>query len=998
MKSFFIILLIALGIGTQAQVSPSTRHQIDSLKLRLKEKATDHQKATTLGLLAGHYVDISADSSARLIKDAAALCPLPGHDTTLVRLYINYAKALQSKRKKETRYAFLLKAKSAMKTISPPSKYRRAVYSELSDYYNSLQHGDSTLYYDLAVIDNSADTLEIVTALKRAGVTYNNIGNTVKALETYLNALRLLDKFDNPAQKGGLLNNTGVLYEDDGDNTRAEQYYKEALAIFREMKNARQITMVLTNLGIVYDHDDRPEEALVCFTEAENLRSQNNFPTSYPLHLNIGNSLMHSGRPAEAIKRFNTAMEGFKINDDPYGISLAYRHMGEALFDLGRYQQAEKTELLALTRAREQGDAEIIQQACFDLAKIYGKTGQYKKAFEYQGIYSQMRDSLSSRNRRIKLGLLEKEYELAHKENENNALAKENEIRKIQASADRTTRTALGTTLVFFILLAVMAASGYYRTRTKNTQLSQQKTEIEQANVLITQQAQQLQEAAETKSKFFANVSHELRTPVTLINGMLEMMQQGSLEARSQHQMSITLANSRRLQSLVNEVLDLSKPGMDETVIKKKTVTLLPLLNRIIHSFESLLVKKNIRLQAQVSGFKDLTLQLDEDKFEKIINNLMYNAVKFNREGGWIKVEGRMSPGKERIIIEISDSGMGIPDSDQPHVFERFYQSSATQTKNAHGIGIGLSLVKEFMLLHGGDVTVSSKINEGSVFTLSFPITQEKDSIGENENENLLTEEVQLSFGKYDKAPVILLVEDNDEMRYYLKEILGDSVTTHETINGREALKWLKTNTPDLILSDVMMPEMDGYEFLHQLKSDVQLKSIPVVMLTARASEEDLLHGLSLGVDDYIIKPFNAIELKIRIHNLLTNQLIRKQWQEKPVEQDELPTLPSTGEIFLKKVEQLVESRAADPSLSIPDLAEHLAMSERQLYRTTGSLTGMTPAQLIKEVRLKIAYKLLMDKKVTKVSTLAAQVGFDNIGYFSRQFLERFGKRPAEFL
>jgi CheY-like chemotaxis protein len=150
---------------------------------------------------------------------------------------------------------------------------------------------------------------------------------------------------------------------------------------------------------------------------------------------------------------------------------------------------------------------------------------------------------------------------------------------------------------------------------------------------------------------------------------------------------------------------------------------------------------------------------------------------------------------------------------------------------------------------------------------LSFPIGQEKDPVGENENENLLVEEVQRSFDKYDKVPAILLVEDNDEMRYYLKEILGDSVTIHETINGREALKWLKTNTPDLILSDVMMPEMDGYEFLHQLKSDAQLKRIPAVMLTARASEEDLLHGLSLGVDDYIIKPFNAIELKIRIHN-----------------------------------------------------------------------------------------------------------------------------------
>ncbi|WP_254168523.1 DUF2225 domain-containing protein [Chryseosolibacter histidini] len=998
MKFVVVTLFVALSIGARAQVSPSTRHQVDSLKLRLKEKTSDYLKATTLGSLAGHYIDIDADSSALLIEDAAALCPLPEHDTALVRVYLNYAKALHAKRKKDQRYAYLLKAKSAMKTLSPPSKYRRAVYSELGDHYYSLQHGDSCLYYDLAVLDNSVDSLDMIIALKRVGVTYNNIGNTVKALESYLRALRLLDKFDNPAQKAGILNNAGVLYEDDGDNVRAEQYYKEALTIFREMKNARQITMVLTNLGIVYDHDNRPKEALACFAEAENLRKENNLLPSNPLHLNIGNSLMHSGRATEALERFRTAMEGFKRNDDNYGISLGYRHMGEALYDLGRYQEAEKTELLALTRARQQGDAEIIQQATFDLARIYGKTGQYKKAFEYQGNYLQMQDSLRGRDRRIKLGLLEKEYELAHKEDENNALARENEIRKIQSSAERTTRIALGTSLVFFVLLAAVTASGYYRTKAKNTQLSQQKSKIEQANLLITQQAQQLKDAADMKSRFFANVSHELRTPVTLVNGMLEMMQQGSPEGKSRDHLDIAVANSRRLQTLVNEVLDLAKPGTDQAVINKKQVTLLPLLNRIIYSFESLLVKKNIRLEVQVSALKDLQLPLDEDKFEKIINNLIYNAIKFNHEGGWIKVEGRFSASTERVIIEVSDSGIGIPESEQPYVFDRFYQSSATETKNGQGLGIGLSLVKELTLLHGGDVAVRSQLNEGSVFTVSLPTTQEAVSLQEKEDEDISAEAIQLFPGNYEKMPAILLVEDNAEMRYYLKEILGNAVTIHETVNGREALQWLKTNTPDLILSDVMMPEMDGYEFLHQLKSDAHLRGIPVVMLTARASEEDLLHGLRLGVDDYIVKPFNALELKIRIHNLLTNQLIRKQWQEKPVEPGELPPSPSTNDIFIKKVEQLVESRAADASLGVPDLAEHLALSERQLYRTTGSLTGMTPAQLIKEIRLKIAFKLLMNKKVTKVSALAAQVGFDNSAYFSQQFLARFGKKPVEFL
>jgi DNA-binding response OmpR family regulator len=195
-----------------------------------------------------------------------------------------------------------------------------------------------------------------------------------------------------------------------------------------------------------------------------------------------------------------------------------------------------------------------------------------------------------------------------------------------------------------------------------------------------------------------------------------------------------------------------------------------------------------------------------------------------------------------------------------------------------------------------------------------------------------------------------------------------------------------------------MMPEMDGYEFLSHLKSSATLRGTPVVMLTARAAEEDLLQGLSLGVDDYIIKPFSAKELKIRIHNLLTNQAIRKEWNQKPTEQEETSVAPSENEMFVEKVRTFVEQNTSNANLGIGDLGEYLAMSERQVYRKAATLTGMTPGQLIKEIRLRIAYKLLLERKVTKVADLAQRVGFENSSYFSRQFLERYGKRPTDLL
>jgi DNA-binding response OmpR family regulator len=351
------------------------------------------------------------------------------------------------------------------------------------------------------------------------------------------------------------------------------------------------------------------------------------------------------------------------------------------------------------------------------------------------------------------------------------------------------------------------------------------------------------------------------------------------------------------------------------------------------------------------------------------------------------------------LFIEVSDSGIGIPQSDLPRIFERFYQSASGDKKNAQGIGIGLSLVKEFTELHGGNVSVSSVVGEGTTFKLVFPVSADKvmETATDTADNGL---PLMVSFSDFKERPSILIVEDNEEMRYYVREILGSDVKLIDSSHGKEALGWLASNKPDLIISDVMMPEMNGYEFLTKLKADESLKTIPVIMLTARASEEDRLSGLSLGVDDYIIKPFNAQELKSRIHNLLMNQLIRNQWKSRPVEKDEeLPVgQDREDKQFIETVESFVESRLSDSTLSMADLADHLAISERQLYRKCGAVTGMSPAQLVKEIRLRVAYRMLVQKEVSKVTALAASVGFDNSAYFSRQFLERYGKKPVEFL
>jgi DNA-binding response OmpR family regulator len=442
--------------------------------------------------------------------------------------------------------------------------------------------------------------------------------------------------------------------------------------------------------------------------------------------------------------------------------------------------------------------------------------------------------------------------------------------------------------------------------------------------------------------------------------------------------------------------LDLSRLEVGKAELKTKRLPILPMINRIVLAFESLLTRKGIKLDFSSTNLEGVMMNVDEDKFEKILNNLVYNAIKFNRENGSINVTASLHPDGRHIFIEVTDTGIGISETDLPKIFERFYQSRAADSKNAQGIGIGLSLVKEFTELHEGKVSVMSVVDEWTTFRLIFPVALEIIEAEVELNESISIKPV--SFADFSEKPVVLIVEDNEEMRFYIRQILGDDVVLHDAANGVEALNWLKSNKVNLIISDVMMPEMNGYELMTKLKADPNLKGLPVVMLTARASEEDTLSGLSLGIDDYITKPFNARELKVRIHNLLKNQEIRSEWSSKPLDADEVLPPTTADKAFVEAVESFVESRASDSTLSIGDVADHLAMSERQLFRKSGASTGMSPAQLIKEIRLRIAYRMLVRKEVTKVTALASSVGFENSAYFSRQFQERYGKKPVEFL
>jgi YesN/AraC family two-component response regulator len=269
--------------------------------------------------------------------------------------------------------------------------------------------------------------------------------------------------------------------------------------------------------------------------------------------------------------------------------------------------------------------------------------------------------------------------------------------------------------------------------------------------------------------------------------------------------------------------------------------------------------------------------------------------------------------------------------------------------------------------------------------------------VSESDEENFLQPPAE-NWADFITEPLVLIVEDNEEMRYYLKKILDGKVKLAEAENGREALSWLEKNNPDLIISDIMMPEMDGRELMVRVKNNKDWRKIPVIMISALADPENEMGMLRLGIDDYIVKPFNPAELRIRAYNLLKNLIERKAFNEQQPEADDVPVDSIQGDEFRNKIEAFVLARIKNTNVSVSELAFELSLSERQLFRLAKSLTGYSPAQLIKEVRLKKAYEILVTGQVTKIEDLAKRVGFENPGYFSRQFMNRFGKRPTEFL
>lgn len=521
-------------------------------------------------------------------------------------------------------------------------------------------------------------------------------------------------------------------------------------------------------------------------------------------------------------------------------------------------------------------------------------------------------------------------------------------------------------------------------------------------------EAMRVRELDRMKIKFFTNLSHEIRTPLSLILSPVDKLIRGA-EDQGRRQLAMTIErNARRLLHLVNQLLDLRKMETNELKLNMSPGDIASFIKATANSFADLAEERGIAFGYQ-ADVDELPALFDRDKLERILFNLLSNAFKFTSRGGSVGVEVAVLEKDEKGVLlelKVRDTGIGIPPALQDKVFESFFQVDAPGHSRGQGTGIGLAITREFVEMHGGTIKVESAQDKGSCFTILLPVEvlpggarESAASLPAQEMAEEMADVPALSSEEGRKQFKVLLVEDDEDFRFYLKENLAPLFTVLEAANGREGWQKALSAQPDLVVSDVNMPLMDGLELCKKIKGDERVSHIPVILLTALSSEQEQLRALGLGVNDYISKPFNVEILISRIKNLLkfkdsVEETLKRRVTVEPGEIEEEPE--KTSEDFIREAVEVLEKNIANADFSVDEWSREMGLSRTTLYKRLVTATGKTPIGFIRSFRMKRAAQLL-EKTRHNVAEVAYMVGFNNPKYFARYFKEVYGILPSVY-
>ena len=855
-------------------------------------------------------------------------------------------------------------------------------YADLGYVYYRLNEIDSAFMFLKMADTSNLSQIDYVVQSKFHGVNaicHHKNGNIDKSLQCHQRSLQAAYSSNKYSRIGSVLNNIGTIYRNRSQNKTASDYFRRGISELEKDSSAqRLLATALSNL--MRTTDDKMENQM-CFEKTLAIFKEMKIPSEIQrIYCTQAIYLYEKKKYEQAIFLAKKGLSGDRRSFDEFDCVLclagAYLERSEA------NKAKEHLDYVENNIKSQPNKYDITDQ--YHLAgmwsEYYNQKKDYKNAFEKQLERYDHFDSIQYASNSSFTSEFQVKYETAEKEKQ----LFEQQLLTAQEMSKRIQQKSLLMGLLGSVLLLGLYLFNKQKQKRQKTQ-----HELQLKNV----EANALKELDQLKSHWFENLSHDIRTPLTLVSAPIKDALKTTKSSSTRNLLEIADRNSQHLIQLTNEMLELARLENNIIPVREQSKTALIELKKMIHAFESYSVEQKVNIEDKVDIDENLILRFDFDKYEKVFNNLFKNAVKYSPESTTVTVDIRYK--NETLITKIKDEGHGISKEELPYLFDKYFRASNHQSQTIEGSGLGLSIVKELVDLMSGNIIVESKIGNGSLFSFSIPVKiDHSDEIVKQQVEQIEQNDTS-ALPSISGVSNILIVEDNIEMRRFLNSALANMYNTKAVPNASIALQVLEDQSFDLIISDIMMPGIDGFTFRKRVNAIPKLTKTPFIFLSAKALDSDKLDGLKLGVDDYITKPFITDELVIRINNLLARQIARQETDNSVNTEDSIIEKSMT---LVHKTRSIIITEIKSPNFGVSTLAKKLLYSERQLNRLIKKETGLTVVQYILEVRLQIARELLLTNTYYSAKEVMHQVGINSQSYFNRKFNERFGIPPGQMM
>lgn len=1022
----FYFLLVLFSSTFAQGVEKSYQKKLDSLTYLLQNKNADTVRVNRLNEMSNLLIEKSKYDQAMVFAQESRLLSYKlNFDDGLVYAYSHIGDILKNQGKVLEGINYFKKALTITQR-NKNSTQESYVFDQLGLAY--WTKGDTTASLEnhrksLQLREKNNNTFRQAQSNGNIAIIYSAQGKIKEAIAYYKASLKFYNQLNETSRSAWSAGNIGLMNYWLGNNAEALKYFIVALDKYNLATNNEGFVWISSQISDIYKSIGEYEKALIYADKVY----QNHLKTDDQIGIGQSYSLkagiyfeMQDFQKAK--KTFEQSFEIYQEHADSAGIMNSLLSLGSVYFKLREYDPALQNVQKSLSIAKQLNQIRIAAKCKMMLGAIYAEKGEISKArkwlnealtffdksgsttnlpftyqylvkidsiagdfssaFENQKLYSKYRD----------------EQKITTTDTEKVAMRYEFEKKEAAAAAEITNKQTQRNAAILGLILStilVIVLVYFFRLRNKKIIIEKEKLDLQKRDI------DRMKETEQFKSRFLTNITHEFRTPLTLIKAHLEVLKENGRKEDQDRFLEMDNNGSRLLQ-LINQLLDLSKMESGEYKLKYRSGNVLNESIALAQAFQSLADQKQINLVINKVFKGDVNVSkfiYSQEALTSIITNLLSNAFKFTPEKGTVIVD-LIFENSDILFLKVSDTGKGIDEKFLPNVFDRFYQVDQADSRTYEGSGIGLALVKELTEIHGGEVSVISSKENGCTFTVMLRSASNDSKVElEATGEPIETEQSSIYSVEEHEAneiPLILVVEDKTELRRFIVENLGSEYQYAEAENGKIGIQLAEKLSPDLIISDVMMPDVDGLELCEYLKSNPSTSHIPIILLTAKANEADKLIGLETGANDYLTKPFSLAEIKLRVKNMLN---LRLEFH-KGFTGNEIPQPETTNELnkkdreFLENMNQVIETNLSSNLFGVQELADSMFLSASQFSRKLKSITGITPATYIRNYKLQKAVEML--KEGTLVAEAGWGIGFEDPVYFSKVFKKHFGYPPSE--